>query len=61
MIYIETTDRQRDILYSLCDIEKVKDKVKYTLELNLTKIDDKWELDKLSSDDEDKILGIFEY
>lgn len=26
MIYIETTDRQRDILYSLCDVEKVKDK-----------------------------------
>ena len=37
------------------------DKVKYTLELNLTKIDDKWELNDISSIDEDKILGIYEY
>lgn len=54
-------DSKKFIDYKLDELEKVKDKVKYTLELNLTKIDDKWELDKLSSDDEDKILGIYEY
>ncbi len=53
--------QEKFVDYRLSELEKVKDKVKYTLDLNLTKIDDKWQLDKISSLDEDKILGIYEY
>ena len=53
--------QEKFIDYRLSELEKVKDKVKYTLDLPLTKIDDKWELDQISSLDEDKILGIYEY
>lgn len=53
--------QEKFVDYRLSLLEKVKDKVKYTLDLNLTKIDDKWQLDKISSLDEDKILGIYEY
>lgn len=52
---------EKFISYRLSEFENVKDKVKYTLELNLTKIDDKWDLNDISSIDEDKILGIYEY
>lgn len=54
-------DQEKFMDYKLSEFEKVKDKVKYTLDLTLTKIDDKWELDKISSLDEDKILGIYSY
>lgn len=53
--------QEKFIDYRLSELEKVKDKVKYTLDLTLTKIDDKWELNQISSLDEDKILGIYEY
>ncbi len=53
--------QEKFIDYRLSELEKVKDKVKYTLDLNLTKIDDRWQLDKISSLDEDKILGVYEY
>ncbi len=53
--------QEKFIDYRLAELEKVNDKVKYTLDLNLTKVDDKWELNKISSLDEDKILGIYEY
>lgn len=53
--------QEKFIDYRLSLLEDVKDKVKYTLDLNLTKIDDKWQLDKISSLDEDKILGVYEY
>ena len=56
-----TFSDEKFISYRLSEFENVKDKVKYTLELNLTKIDDKWELNDISSIDEDKILGIYEY
>lgn len=47
--------------YRLSELEKVKDKVKYTLDLTLTKIGEEWQMDQISSLDEDKILGIYEY
>lgn len=53
--------QEKFVDYRLSLLEAAKDKVKYTLDLNLTKIDDKWQLDKISSLDEDKILGIYEY
>lgn len=50
--------------YSNYVIERLKDakeKVKYTVEINLTKIDDKWKIDGIDEETEDKILGIYEY
>lgn len=47
--------------YRLNELQKTKDKVKYTLDLTLTKTDDKWEIDSISNEIEDKIHGIYEY
>ena len=33
--------------------------VQYTLDLHLTKENDEWVIDELSSDDEDKIHGVY--
>lgn len=46
--------------YVIDRLDKTKEKVKYTLDLGLTKINDKWKLNGLDSDTEDKILGIYE-
>lgn len=43
-------------------LDKAKDRVKYTLNLELTKNKDKkWILEDLSYDDEQKILGMYKY
>ena len=47
--------------YRLEQLEKAKDKVKYTLNLTLTKVDEEWKLDKLNDIDESKIHGIYNY
>ena len=47
--------------YRLDLLKKVKERVKYTLELKLTKKDDKWELDDLTDSDYDKLNGIYIY
>lgn len=47
--------------YRLKELKKVDDTVKYTIELNLTKIDDEWKLDNLSDTDMQKINGIYNY
>lgn len=47
--------------YVIEQLKDAKDKVTYTVELELTKIDDKWHLDSLDEDTEDKILGIYQY
>ena len=54
-------DQEKFMDYRLSELEKAKEKVKYTLDLTLTKVDDKWQMDQLSSLDEDKVLGIYEY
>ena len=41
-------------------LEKAKDKVKYTLEIKLTKDnDDNWKVDSLTSEQTKKIQGMF--
>ncbi len=47
--------------YRLEQIKNAKEKVKYTLNLTLTKTDDEWKLDKLNDIDENKIHGIYNY
>ena len=47
--------------YRLERLKDNKDRVKYTLYLSLTKVDNKWTLDAITETDEEKILGIYEY
>ena len=42
-------------------MEKTNTKVKYTLELTLTKTDDEWEVDNLTETERQKIHGIYNY
>ena len=46
--------------YMLDKLEDTKDKVKYTLELTLTKENDEWKLDNLTETERQKIHGIYE-
>lgn len=47
--------------YRLKKIKDTTDKVKYTLNLTLTKIDDEWQMDEISEIDESKIHGTYNY
>ena len=47
--------------YRLEKLKEAKEKVKYTLDLTLTKIDDDWVLDTISDIDESKIHGMYIY
>lgn len=47
--------------YRLNKLEEAKDKVKYTLEMNLIKLDKEWQVDQISSTDEEKIHGVYVY
>lgn len=47
--------------YRLEKIKAAEEKVEYTLNLTLTKIDDEWKLDDLSEIDESKIHGTYKY
>lgn len=46
--------------YLISRLKEAKEKVKYTLDINLTKLNKKWKIDGIDSDTEDKILGIYE-
>lgn len=45
--------------YRLEKLKKAEDKVKYTVDITLTKIDDEWTIDDLDSTTQDKIQGIY--
>lgn len=47
--------------YRLDKLQEAKEKVTYTLELTLTKVDNEWFVDDLNQDDENKINGMYEY
>lgn len=47
--------------YRLEKLKEVKDTVKYTLNMTLTKIDNEWVLDTISDTDESKIHGMYIY
>lgn len=60
----DTTGAYDINLFNAYRLEKLKaaqDKVKYTLNLTLTKIDDEWRLDDLSDIDESKIHGTYQH
>lgn len=54
-------DKSLFITYRLKQLKDTKDKVKYTLDLTLSKVDDEWKLDKISDVDERKIHGMYVY
>ncbi len=47
--------------YKLSKLKEAKDKVRYTIEIKLTKINDKWTVDNLSNETYDKINGVYNY
>lgn len=47
--------------YRLEQLKDVKDRVKYTLDLTLTKVDDDWKIDDISDEDQMKIHGLYNY
>ena len=47
--------------YRLEQLKKAQDRVKYTIDFTLTKIDDAWELDNLTDEQEAKIHGLYSY
>ncbi len=47
--------------YRLEKLKEADEKVKYTLEMNLTKIDNEWSVNQISTIDEEKIHGIYIY
>lgn len=57
-------DKYNETLFTDYRLEKLKDtkdRVIYTVDLTLTKIDDEWVLDDLDNDTEKKIQGIYDY
>lgn len=53
-------DDNKYVNYLIPRLKEAKEKVKYTLDINLTKLNKKWKIDGIDSDTEDKILGIYE-
>jgi len=47
--------------YRIEQLKKVTDRVKFTLNLTLSKVDDEWKLDDISDIDEQKINGVYYY
>lgn len=47
--------------YRLDKLKEANEKVKYTLDLTLTKIDDDWVLDDLTDEQENKLHGLYSY
>ena len=54
-------DESKYIDYTLDRLKAAKEKVKYTLDLNLTKIDEEWILDDLTKENEAKLNGVYNY
>ena len=62
--FVDTNGEYQKTLYYDYVISKMKDakeKVKYTLDIKLSKIVDEWHIDGIDSETEDKILGIYQY
>ena len=57
----ESVDISKFNDYKLEELEKAKDKVTYTLNLTLKKVDGKWKLDDLTDTEISKIHGLYAY
>ena len=47
--------------YRLDKLKEAKEKVKYTIDLTLTKVDEEWILDDLTKENEAKLNGVYNY
>lgn len=56
-----TIDIEKFNDYKLKSLKNAKDKVKYTLNLTLKKVDDKWQLDDLTDTEISKLHGMYDY
>ena len=54
-------DESKFIDYRLEELKNAKEKVKYTIELSLTKVNDEWILDDLTKENEAKLNGVYSY
>lgn len=54
-------DESKFVDYRLKLLEKANEKVKYTIDLTLTNVDNQWLLDDLTKDVEAKINGVYNY
>ena len=54
-------DESKFVDYRLEELKKAKEKVKYTIDLTLTKMDDEWMLDDLTKENEAKLNGVYSY
>ena len=54
-------DKSKFTDYKLKKYDDVKDTVDYTIDFKLTKIDNKWEVNDLTTEQLEKIHGIYEY
>lgn len=54
-------DESLYINYRLDKLKDAKEKVKYTIDFTLTKVDDEWKVDPLTEEQEDKIHGLYRY
>lgn len=52
-------DNKKFFDYKIKKMKDVKDKVKYTINFTLTKVDDKWKLDNISDIDRQKLHGLY--
>lgn len=52
-------DNKKFFDYKIKKMKEVKDKVKYTINFTLTKVDDKWKLDNISDIDRQKLHGLY--
>lgn len=62
--FVDANGEYQENLYSdhvISKMKEAKEKVKYTLDIKLSKIDEEWRIDGIDSDTEDKILGIYQY
>ncbi len=57
----KTTDISKFNDYKLDRLKEAKEKVTYTLNLTLKKVDDKWQLDDLTDTEISKIHGLYDY
>jgi len=56
-----SVNNEKFLDYKITAIEKVTDRVKYTLDLGLTKSDDTWKMNDINEIDRQKIHGIYSY
>ena len=52
-------DSEKFLNYKISQMKDTKDKIKYTINFTLTKVDDEWKLDDISDIDRQKLHGLY--